>query len=318
MLSQQSEPTWEHFPTENQRLVYQGRELTDNNILLKDIPRMANAPGAVFNMSRQPANTQRQQVNLPPVELNEVTQHLNRVKTLQRDFHECIIGAQLNRNANKVSNHLRSATVRTRCLLLPLIASLLPQCASSNLTECVPLTSQLNLPGHFDLQASNKIAQIQQELSAWYDLNRICFEHENNDFEFETLLGKSFPEDRQYGPIRSARVLCDIRNQQSIIPVKFLWQMRASDWSKSGDKDDQMAMNRETTSYYVNAVLTPIPVGYDAWTATRNIEMRDAVVSLDSNMDFIILGSNDLNRLNFFWESNIFGFLTVGPGQMEH
>ena len=83
----------------------QGRELTDNNILLKDIPRMANASGGVFNMSRQQANAQRPAVNVQAAQLNEVAQHLNRVRTLQRNFHACVKGAQLNKDANRHPRH---------------------------------------------------------------------------------------------------------------------------------------------------------------------------------------------------------------------
>ena len=62
---------------------------------------MANAPGGVFNLSRQQANAQRPAGNVQAQQLNEVAQHLNRVRTLQRNFHECVKGAQLNRDANR-------------------------------------------------------------------------------------------------------------------------------------------------------------------------------------------------------------------------
>ena len=58
----------------------------------------------------------------------------------------------------------------------------------------------------------------------------------------------------------------------------------------------------EVTSYFVNALMTPISIGFDVWTVPENnqIELKNAEVSLDANMNFITLGGLDLNRLRFF------------------
>ena len=69
-------------------------------------------------------------------------------------------------------------------------------------------------------------------------------------------------------------------------------------WSHAGPNQ---RVRPGMTQYLANASLTPISIGYDAWTvpASNKIEIRNAEVSLDTNVNSIKLGWRDLNRLRF-------------------
>ena len=56
------------------------------------------------------------------------------------------------------------------------------------------------------------------------------------------------------------------------------------------------------TQYLANASLTPISIGYDTLTVpeSNKIEIRNAEVSLNTNVNSITLGWQDLNRLRFY------------------
>ena len=126
----------------------------------------------------------------------------------------------------------------------------------------------------------------------------LCFaliEHLEQPYTFDALIGNRLPRD-QFGPVRACRVICNTGRRKSLIPVGILREVFRSHAGVNS------SARPEVTSYFVNALLTPISIGYDIWTVPENnqIELQNAEVSLDANMNFITLGGLDLNRLRFF------------------
>jgi len=119
--------------------------------------------------------------------------------------------------------------------------------------------------------------------------------HQDNGYTFETIIGNSLPTN-QFGPIRTRQVICDTGQRQSSIPVGILREMF---WSYSGPNQQARPA---VTSYLANASFTPISIGFNAWTApeSHRIQLRNAEVSLDANINFITLGWQDPDRLGFF------------------
>ena len=139
------------------------------------------------------------------------------------------------------------------------------------------------------------LAQMMREA-----LTTFLFEfHQQHGYSFETILGNQAFLTDLYGPIETHRVICDTAQRHSEIPVRLLRKMV---WSHAGPNPRAERGIIRVTSYLAHAFFTPIPIGLDARTVrqTNRIQVRNAEVSLEENMNFITLGYEDLNRLRFF------------------
>ena len=136
-------------------------------------------------------------------------------------------------------------------------------------------------------------------------LRTFLFEFEAG-YSFEAILGNRLSLD-QHGPVLTCRVLCDTTCLKSSIPIGILREMV---WSYAGPNP---MPNPDVTSYLANAFLTPITLGLDAWTAKNKIEVKDAVVPYDPNINVITLGWRDLYRLGFrIWPVDENGVIRFG------
>lgn len=132
-------------------------------------------------------------------------------------------------------------------------------------------------------------------VSAMRILSFALVEFLRQHYTFDALIGNRLPGN-QFGPVRTCRVICSTGQRESLIPVGLLREMI---WSYAGPNQ---RIRPGMTGYLVNASLTPISIGFDAWTVpeSNKIEIRYAEVSLDMDMNSITMGSQDLNRLGFF------------------
>ena len=119
-------------------------------------------------------------------------------------------------------------------------------------------------------------------------------EHLEQAYSFDAVIGNRLRRN-QLGPVRTCRVICNTGQRETLIPVGISRKMF---WSYAGPNQ---RVRHGMTQYLANTSLTPISIGFDPWTVPEGneIEIRNAEVSLDTNVNSITLGWQDLNRLRF-------------------